>query len=313
MISRRIGDVAYPALGKGLFVALVLGGAFAFQPQSSGGQVAEALDQRRADFRAARSTYEAARDAQEAMDLRFQRALQATDSAYALGSQRAIDRAYSTAQQYARELEGLDRRVRETAESLEESRDLLLVAIGDRMDELLAEAEETTDPGEAVRLAAILADLDNQFAEFQALEPGIEVAVMPEYAPDPRDSPQDLLRKARIMDYRGDRYESQLLDIEGRLEDLRQQQRRGRRLADFLAGIDRFDDTQVPVTVQRTGEGVQQDREGLPPGADSVVVVRPIEERIVSLEALRDRVGEILRQVRSRADLFRRLAGGVWA
>jgi hypothetical protein len=310
---RFIGNVAYPVLGRGLFAALVLGGVFAFPPKSAAGQVAEALEQRRADFRAARSTYEAARDAQEAMDLRFQRALQATDSAYLSGNQRAIDRAYSTAQQYARELEGLDLRVRETAARLEESRDFLLVAIGDRMDELLEEAEETTDPDGVVRLAAILADLDNQFAEFQALEPEIEVAVMPEFAPDPRDSPQDLLRKARIMDTRGDRYESQLADIDGRLEDLRQQQRRGRRLADFLAGIDRFGDTQVPVTVQAGAEGVRQDPESLPPGADSTVVLRPIEERIVDLEGLRDRVGEILRQVRNRADLFRRLAGGVWA
>jgi hypothetical protein len=294
-------------------MALLLGVVVVALPASVVGQVADALEQRQADFTAARSAYEAARDAQEAMDLRFQRALQVADSASLSGNQRLIDRSYTAAQQVARELEGLDRRVRETAERLEEARDQLLEAIGIRIDELLQEAEDTTDPDEAFRLASILRDLDNQYAELQALEPEIEVAVMPEMAPDPRDSPQDLLRKARAMDYWGDRYESQLADIASRLDDLQLEQRRDRRLADFLAGIDRFDDTQVPVTVGRTGAEAQRNPEDLPPGADSIVAVRPIEERILDLESLRDRVAEILRQVRDRADLFRRLAGGVWA
>jgi hypothetical protein len=196
---------------------------------------------------------------------------------------------------------------------LEEARDQLLEVLGIRIDELLLEAEETTDPEEAFRLASILKDLDNEYAELQALRPEIEVAVMPNWAPDPRDSPEDLLRKARAMDYWGDRYENQLADIDSRLEGLLLEQRRDRRLADFLAGIDRFDDAQVPVTAGRTGGEARRGPENLPPGADSVAAERPIEERIQDLEALRDRVADILRQVRDRADLFRRLAGGLWA
>ncbi|MFC1662081.1 hypothetical protein ACFL3S_11640 [Gemmatimonadota bacterium] len=313
MIFWRTRDTRHRSCGKALPPALFLGFLSVLLSSGAGAQITEALEQRQADFNAARSAYEAARDAQEAMDLRFQRALQAADSAYLSGTQRLIDRAYSAAQQAARELEGLDRRVRETAEGLEEARDQLLEVLGIRIDELLLEAEETTDPDEAFRLASILRDLDNRYAELQALEPEIEVAVMPEMTADPRDSPQDLLRKARAMDYWGDRFENQLADLDARLEGLQLEQRRDRRLADFLAGIDRFDDTQVPVTVGRTGAETQRDPENLPPGADSVVAERPIEEKILDLEALRDRVAEMLRQVRGRADMFRRLAGGVWA
>jgi hypothetical protein len=194
---------------------------------------------------------------------------------------------------------------------MEEARDLLVEALDAQIDEYLAVADTISDPPEADRLATILQDLDNQYRELRELEPEIEVAVMPEIARGPRDGPEDLLRYASLLDFRGDQYETTLADIDERLEQLRDRQGTSRQLSDFLASIGRFGDTQVPVTAQRTRvEG--QDPETGPP-SDSVMVERTLEQEIQDLEVLREQVTARLQQARARADRFRREAGGVWA
>ena len=63
----------------------------------------------------------------------------------------------------------------------------------------------------------------------------------------PSDTPRDILRKAATLDFRADQHEARLAEVERRLRTLQEDQRRARNVSDFLAGVERYDDTSLPV------------------------------------------------------------------
>jgi hypothetical protein len=101
--------------------------------------------------------------------------------------------------------------------------------------------------------------------------------------------------------------------IDQRLEELGQDLRRSRFVSDFLSGVERYGDTQLPVGRPGSQITPPTDPEQRPPGADSLAVeTRPmtLEERIERLEELRTELEERIRLIRAKAERFRALAGG---
>jgi len=136
---------------------------------------------------------------------------------------------------------------------------------------------------------------------------------LPEIIMDPRDTPEILNRKAESLEFRARQYEAQAAAVGLRLEELRQDQRRARQVRDFVAGVERYDDTRLPVVSPGTRTATPPDPGQLPPGADSLgVETRPLtlEERIENLGLLQQELELRLQQIRIKAELFRRRARG---
>jgi hypothetical protein len=302
---------ALSALVPGLLASVLLLGA---GPAPGASQEEPTLEELELEYRSALSAYEAARRAREAREIRFDRALEAADSARASGNTDELDRAFAEAQREARELGALDRRVEETAEQLRQARQVLLEALQDRLEALLEEVDSARDPEEREELAAILWDINNRYLELQATEdPPVEPEAMEEITITPRDTPANLRRKADLLDFQGDQYEAQIAEIDRRMERLEAAQRTNRAVQDFVAGIERYDDNRLPVVPPGSRTMGTTDPEEAPPAGDSVSSPdRPmtLEERIQSLQVLRDRLVTYLEQVRDKAERFRREAGG---
>lgn len=267
-----------------------------------------------AEYLAARAEYEAAFLALEALESRYNQALDDFDQARTSGDDDRANRAFTAVQQLGAERRAQDRRVEEKAQGLRDARGRLLEALGASLESLILEVDAATDPEERRQLALILADRNNRYLELRGEEdPETTLEPMPDLVISPSDSPRDILRKAGTLDFRAEQYEARLTEVERRLEELRRDQRRARAVQDFVAGLERYDDTRLPVVPPATRTVDPSDPGQVPPGADTLGVestTLTLEERIENLELLQREMEERLQQIRDKADRFRRLAGG---
>jgi hypothetical protein len=273
-------------------------------------------------YLSAKNGHDAAVRAWESLNLRFERILAQADSAQTAGELDRYRQILAGTQPLSSELRRLEREIGATATTLTEAREPYLRALDSRVDELLAEVEVTEDPVERESLAA---NLDVTYRRYQIIlresledEPQIELQVLQDITVETGDSPQELRQKANFLDFRADQYQLQQQRIDELLGELTQQQRRSITVNDFIAGIQRHGDTRTPVvppgvrTVDPPTPG-----QALPPGSDTLGLTdRPLSlgEQIANLQALRDRLADYIEQVRDRANLLRRRAGGgEWA
>ena len=258
------------------------------------------------EYQQAQAEYEAAFRALEALEGRLTQALEEVDEARAEG--------YDLVLQLSSDLRLQRQRVDEKAEELRDARFSLLQALRRRVDELLAEVDSARDDSERSALAAILQDVNNRRLELLAEEePETVLEPMRDITISPTDLPIDIRRKAATLDYRAEQHEARLVGIDQRLEELGQDLRRSRFVSDFLSGVERYGDTQLPVGRPGSQITPPTDPEQRPPGADSLAVeTRPmtLEERIERLEELRTELEERIRLIRAKAERFRALAGG---
>lgn len=266
------------------------------------------------EYRNAQAAYEEAFTALEAMEGRFNQALEDLDSARAANNEAGSERAYALMRRLSGELGLQRRRVEEKAEELREARAQLIEATRSWEDDLFEQLGSIQDPIERAGLTAILEDVNNRRRELSSEEePETVLRPMGDITINPTDSPRDILRKAQALDLRADRHEARLEDVDARLEVFRQDLQRNRRVSDFLSGLDRFGDTRLPVGSPGTQTNPPPDPEQLPPGADTLSVeVRPLtlDERIRSLETLRTELEERIEVIRDKAARFRARAGG---
>lgn len=307
-----------PGTGGALLPAVVVVGLLlgvsppAGSAQATQGVVAE----RQLEFQSARSAHESALDARSAAERRFSRALQEIEGARASQDDDRIEAAYARAQQQAVELQSLEQRVRQTAQRTEEAREALLQALDQRLESLVAELSRTAGRQEQQELAALIRNLRNRVQEVERageLTREIQLVAVPEVTFDPRDGPVELQWKAELLERRAEQYEERIGEIDAQIEQLRRRQRRNRNLQDMLAGIERFDDDQVPVTPRqerRDSDAEAVEPEGGQP-SDSAGAEAPqmtLEERVQSLEVLRLRIESFREQVLVRASQFRERA-----
>jgi hypothetical protein len=205
------------------------------------------------------------------------------------------------------------------AEGLREARSRLREALGRQLESLIQQIDSTQDESERLQLADILRDRNNWYLELRAEEdPETALEPMRDITISPSDSPRDIRRKAATLDYRADQNEDRLAEIDRRLEELREDQRRDRLVSDFLSGVERYGDTRLPVGTPGRVTTPPSDPGPLPVGADSLAVEgRPLtlEERIRDLEASRAEMVARIQVIREKAQRFRDLIGGegAWA
>lgn len=293
---------------RSLFLALVL----ALSPGLAGAQDVPTIQELEYQYRAQLQLHQSAFDAWRALELGLARALAEFTAASEAGATNQRDQAFTDSQRLGSQVGLQAVRVGEYAEEVRRARSALLAAHTAVVDSLIQLVESTQDPAEREELTAILADRNNRVMELRGEEdPETTLEPMQEFTIGPRDTPEIILAKAEALEERANRREVQLAEARRRLEELRQDQRRARTVRDFMAGLERYDDTRLPVVSPGSRTTTQTDPEQVPPGADTLgVEERPmtLEERIESLEIFESGLEQRIQQIRDKAERFRQAA-----
>jgi len=267
------------------------------------------------EYRRAQAEYEAAFRALEAREAQLNQAYEALDDARAAGDEAGTNVALRRVMDLSGELREIQLRVDQRAEELRGARAQLLRAFRSRVDEFIVQVDSARNDAERANLAALLEDANNRLLELLAQEePETVLEPMRDITISTTDLPIDIRRKAATLDYRADQHEARLADIDRRLQELREDQRRVRTVSDFLSDMARFGDTRMPVGPpggRATNPPLNPDQR--PAAGDSLAAAtRPmtLEERIQSLEILRRELEERIQLIREKAERFRALAGG---
>jgi len=277
------------------------------------------------EYRAARTDHEAALAALEAAQARAERATVEIDEARTSGDDNRLQRAYAQAQARWTEVTTQDRRAAETSQRLLRARRALQTALEETLEALTNQARTPSGVRERAELAALIRDRYNRLREIEAelAESDRETfrfVAVPEIKVDPRDGPTELRAKAELLARRAAQADSAIAAIDRELGELARRQRQEQAIRNFMAGIERFDEGVLPLgspgrdATQRADRGTTQgpDAPARAEAGDSVSVQPAVSsaERISQLRALRSRVEQYREDVLTRAEDFRRRAGG---
>jgi hypothetical protein len=296
------------ALGVSLFLGILAGAAGA---RSAEAQTTEALlAEKRLEYRSAKADYDAARSAYNVVERQFRTALTAVGDAHRAGDTDALERALRQAQDRSVPLQAQQQRLDDTKATLDSARQSLIEVIGVRQEQLLRQMDAAASTAQRNDLNRLFEDLKRDLVSLEA-EAGdalrLNPVVLPDVTSDPRDGPDDVLTKALLLERYAALADTAIQDTDRRLEELTTRMRNERRRADLVAGVNRFDDTRLPVIT------------GAPPGdrssaADSTGAgARPLtlDERINVLQEYRRQLEMYRDQVLIRAQEFRRKLGSV--
>jgi len=269
------------------------------------GSVHEAAGQTAADLAQAEVRYEAA--------LRDHMAAEAAmEEARVLFDQAVDARNLPVANERSQQLQNQQRRLRQTLAALTLAREGLTSALDRRLAHLL----QVEFPGAASvagreGILTLARDTELRLRQLDQTPPIDEsrlAALAYPVTPDPRDTPQELISKARVLELRVSQADSLIARIDQRVEVLQDRQRNVERIQDFSANLGRFDSDRLRVgapgsrTAAPRDAGAQPDTVGLPART-------PLEE-IEKLRELRQSIILLRDADRQRAIEIRRLAAG---
>ncbi|HKJ02209.1 MAG TPA: hypothetical protein VJ997_07130 [Longimicrobiales bacterium] len=290
----------------GLVLGLLLGmGWLVGSPEHGAAQTAEQLVvQRRLELQAARDAFEAARSAFNVVERQFSSALEEVTRARRQGNKDDLERAYALAQDRSVPYRDRERRLAEAGDALVQARQALVDVLEIRLEQLVEEMDAASSSQRRGQLDLIWRDLSTELQQLED-EAGdtfrLDPVVLPEVASDPRDTPDDILAKADLLERQAAVADTLIQEKEREIQALTSRLRRERQRRDLLAGTDRFDDTRVPVV---TGSPTGQPT----PSSDSTVAgQRPItlEERIQMLRDYVEQLESYRDQLVIRAQVFR--------
>jgi hypothetical protein len=280
-------------------------------PTGAAAQLTEqVVAQRRLEFRAARSAYDAALGAFNVVDRQFSAALEEVNAARRSGDTGRLERAYALAQDRSVPHRDQEIRLKEAGRALVAARQALIDALAARMEQLVREMDAAPGAQQRAQLNALFTDHQ---AELQALEAEgegtfrLEPVVLPEITFDPRDGRDELLAKAELLERRAVVADTLIRYTERQIQSLDQRLRTERQRRDFLAGAERFDDTRVPVVTGAPAGERTAARDSTVAGGRPMT----LEERI---QLHRDYLGQLQAyrdQLLIRAQQFRRAVGAV--
>lgn len=266
------------------------------------------------EYQAARSEWESALDAFRASEARWQRALDEVRAAEASGDDDRVQEALARFHTQAVELELQESRQEETARVLAEAREALMEALAQSRDALYEEAlDENTSAEQRRELAALYRDRGNRYRALeQEGEPPtrVRLVTVSELAIDPRDGPDELSAKIRLMELRIRQMRGDIESVSQRIASLEKEQRQQRDLQNLMAPLERFDDTFVPVT-SPDPLSATPDREGDggPPGGDGTIDRLDdlsLDRQIETLKLQREQMFEGVASMEARVETFRR-------
>ena len=264
------------------------------------------------EYTTASSEWESATAAFRAAEARWQRALADVNAAEASGDEDAYKLALARFHTQAIQLETQEARERETAGRMSDTRGDLMAVLAESRDELYRDALDADNPEETRELAALYQDRDNRYRELEreGAPPGrIQPVTLPEVTFDPRDGPDEIEGKIRLLELRIRQIEVQVTAIDERIGALEKRQRQERDLQSLITGVERFDDAFVPVTspdplTDMTDTGAA----GAALPSDSTVVTldeMSLQQQIEGLKLLREQMFARKQHLEGRTEGFR--------
>lgn len=264
------------------------------------------------EYNTAQSEWESAMNAFRAAEARWQRALDEVNRAEAAGDEDAYKQALARFHTQAIQLETQEARERETADRLSGTRDDLMAVLAESRDQLHLDALDADTPEEGRELAALYQDRDNRYRELEreGAPPGrIELVTLPEVTFDPRDGPDEIAGKIKLLELRIRQIDVQITAIDERIEALEKRQRQERDLQSLITGVERFDDTFVPVTsADPLSDMTDRESDGDAVISDSTVVSLDelsLQQQIEGLRLLREQMFDRKVLLEGRTEGFR--------
>ena len=301
-------------MGIALGLAFLVGGPSEALGQVTGSTIVQLVQDRELEYQAALSEYTAAYDAWEVLQRRWDQLMRDQSEARNQGDDDLWESIVADAQELSGQMNQAETRLQDLRDEWRASGTALVSALDAHLDLLTVQAQ-TAQSDDQPDLATLYRDRDNRLRTVEReLGPtrALELRPLPEITIGPRDSPRDILFKAQLLTRKVEQHETLISDVNGEIEDLQRRQRRSRVFGDFLAGVERYDDIQVPVTSETTRS--QLPEEELAAAADSVQTVpRSIEDRIQDLLTFRGALELRRDQLREKADSFLERAGGTWS
>lgn len=259
--------------------------------------VEQAQEQRELEYQAALSALESAQAARRALQSRFEQWSDSLNVARIAGDEARRNNAYRELLGVTTDLGSADRRVEQTATALEQARFALKDLIDKRMDLLVDQLQYTSTDNERRTLALVYEDLSNRFEELDREAPPemqVTPVVLPNIMASPTDGARELSAKAELLERYAARYDTLIGTIEQELSDLEKRAQRDRVMGGFLAGLDRYGDTNLPV-----GPAREVPPAGSEAGESATPI--PLEERMGELRDLLTRYESLREEARERA------------
>ncbi len=308
MISRRLRSVAARWVWAG---AMVVFGATGVQGQERGLELE--LSDAELEYNAARAEWESALNAFRAAEARWQRALDDVNAAEEAGDEEALSAAYARFRTQALEFQTQESRQEETARALSEARVSLMAVLAESRDALYEDAlDDETPPEQRRELAALIQDRSNRFRSLeQEGAPPTEITLVTssEITIDRRDGPDELNAKIRFMELRIRQAQDNIESVSDRISTLEKEQRQQRDLQNLMAGVERFDDTFVPVTTSDpVSATADREGEGRAPADGSDVETLDdlsIDQQIEALRLLQEQMFSWVQRMEDRVEVFR--------
>ena len=272
---------------------------------SGSAQQTDLVQERALAYRAARSQHQAALDAWTVREQQWNDAVEEHERARRAGDGQRTSAALIRALDLGRELDLLERRVKDQRTVLNTARASLLAALDNRIVSLNAQLGGARTAADRARLTALLRDLENQESDLE--EEGqvqlVAVTYYPSIQFDMRDTPQTLGYKAQLLRSKAEQQDSVMKHIDREIERIDRDLRRNRNAQSLVTGVERYGDIQVLVGApnRRTSPGDVRAR------PDSAGVARPEmtpQQKIGYLRLLRGQVEAAKRQFLQRAADF---------
>ncbi len=209
-------------------------------------------------------------------------------------------------QELSVQVERAEGRAESQKEMLLDAAATLVSALDSQLDILSRMLRAATDPARARELGELYRDRSNRVEEVEdemaAVGERIPLVLdpLPDIAIGPRDTPRQIIQKARFLDDEADQHERLKTDLDSEIERLQKRLERDQATSDFLTDPNRVGDTRLPVTSGSSGTG----GEDLPWGDET------LEDRIRNLTAFRSSVEVRRDQLRRKAEQFREQARG---
>ena len=265
-----------------LVASLVAGGSLAAQETAS-------LPQVDARYKSTQQAHQAALAAAEAQRLLLDDELARVDLARE-EDEDALTQALRRFQTESAELMRLEDRARDTERDLLDARQALLAGLDQQRIALEGQLARASDPRQTQLILDLLEGVTSQYQVLDRASPEQVPASLFSQSTvsfDNRDGRDEFQTKAEILELRARDADSLIVQLDKQIERLESRLRLERDTRDFLGGVERFGDTQLPAIAPRP-ESVRE--EGVPSDAGEIAENVPLELRIEELRQLQERL-----------------------
>jgi hypothetical protein len=286
----RIGGRRVPGgMGRRAAVPWVLLAALGVAPLAA--QDAASLASLDRQYQSAEQAHHAALTAAEAQRLILDEEFARVELARSRGDEDALDEAYRRFRTQSRELQRLEDRTRQTESQWIEARQALLNGLDRERRALEAQLPTTANPRTTGLIYDRLQGVTSQYQELEQtpIEPSPPALLFSQSSLsfDPRDGRDDFQAKAELLEWRAETADSVIADLDRQIERLESRLRFEQNSRDFLGGLERFGDAELPAIAPRP-ESVRE--EGVPADEDDSEEGVPLEQRISELKTIQDRL-----------------------